>query len=281
MTRDLKRRKIDRALRVLCAASILIPCLALVAILGKISYDGLHRLDFAFLFGALSHRPERTGILPALLGSAFVVSLTIVVSAPIGIAAAIYLEELAPVTGRYVSWLRLGVANLAGIPSIVYGLVGVAVFVRYLQLGQSVLSGALTLALVVLPTIVVVTQQALRSVPQSYREAALALGASPYHSVRFQVLPAASRGIWTGLLLAVSRAAGETAPLILVGAAYFVTRSPRTPLDSYTVIPMQIFSWSSDASRDFHADAAAATLVLIAVSLGLNGIVYRLRKPRA
>jgi phosphate transport system permease protein len=271
------RRFTDMALRIACTASVLIPLAALVFIVTRIGIDGIHRLSFGFLFGSLSHRPERTGIFPAVLGSIWMVSLTVLLAAPFSIAAAIYLEELASPQSRHTRWMKLAVSNLAGIPSIVYGLVGLAAFVRFLQLGQSILAGALTLGLLVFPTIVVVTQQALRTVPDSYREASLALGANPYQSVRFQILPAASRGIWTGLLLAISRAAGETAPLILVGAAYFVTRSPETPLDSYTVIPMQIFSWSSDAGRAFHSDAAAATLVLICLSLGLNGIVYRLR----
>jgi phosphate transport system permease protein len=272
-----RRRRKDRALELLSAASVLLPIAALALILGKIAWDGLRRLDLAFLVDNLSHRPERTGVLPALMGSAYIVAITAILAAPVGVAAGIFLEEFAPAGGRLSKALRLATANLAGVPSIVYGLVGLAAFVRFLQLGPCVLSGALTLALVVLPMIVVVTQQALRSVPEGYREASIALGANVYQSVRFQVLPAAAKGIWTGLLLAVSRAAGETAPLIVVGAAYFVTRTPRTPLDSYTVLPMQIFSWSSDARREFHADAAAATLVLVVVSLGLNVLVYRLR----
>jgi phosphate transport system permease protein len=272
-----RRRILDRAFGLLCASAVVFCALALAAIVLKILIDGVERLDWAFLISGLSHRPEDTGIWPGVVGSLLVVALTMLISAPIGIATAVYLEEFASHEGRIGSLLKIGAANLAGVPSIVYGLVGLAIFVRELHLGQSIIAGALTLSLVVLPMVVIVTQEALRAVPIEYREASIALGSTPSQSVRYQVLPAARRGIWTGLLLAFCRAAGETAPLIVVGAAYFVTSSPSGLSDSYTVLPMQIFSWSSDARRDFHADAAAATLVLMAVLLTLNGIVYRLR----
>lgn len=273
------RRKVyDRVFAALCAGAVLFCAVALLTILGKVLFDGLARLNWAFLASGLSHRPEETGIWPAILGSVFLVTLTMLISAPVGIAAAVYLEEFASGAGRLGALLRIGAANLAGVPSLVYGLVGLAIFVRQFHMGQSIVAGALTLSLVVLPMVVIVTQEALRTVPQDYREASVALGSTGWQSVRHQVLPAARRGIWTGLLLALSRAAGETAPLIVVGAAYFVTGAPKGLNDSYTVIPMQIFSWSSDARRDFHADAAAATLLLMTVLLLLNGVVYRLRQ---
>ncbi len=279
MSRHLARRKrADRLFSVLCGSAVLVGIVSLVTIIAKIALDGLSRLDLSFLVSDLSHRPDRTGILPALFGSIYLVGLTLLFSAPVGTAAAVYLEEFAESGGRLGRWLKLGAANLAGVPSIVYGLVGLAVFVRFFALGQSVLAGALTLSLVILPTIVIVTQEALRAVPTTYREASIALGASRRQTIRYQVLPPAGRGIWTGLLLAFSRAMGETAPLIVVGAAYFVTSVPRSPLDAYTVLPMQIFGWSSDARREFHADAAAATLVLVLILLALNICVFRMRR---
>lgn len=276
-----RRRALDRVFGVLCAGSVLLCAVALLAIVLKVLIDGAARLNWSFLASELSHRPEQTGVLPAIAGSIYTVALTIVISAPIGIAAAVYLEEFGPREGRIGALLRVAAANLAGVPSIVYGLVGLAVFVRQLHLGQSVLAGALTLSLVVLPMVVIVTQEALRAVPVEYREASVALGSTKAQSLLHQVLPTARRGIWTGLLLAFCRAAGETAPLIVVGAAYFVTGPPNGLGDSYTVLPMQIFTWSSDARREFHADAAAATLVLMGVLLTLNGIVYRFRRSRS
>jgi phosphate transport system permease protein len=273
-----RRRRADRLFGLACGAAVFLTLFTLAAMLGKIAYDGVARLNVSFLFDELSHRPDRTGVLPALIGSVYLVALTLLLSVPIGIGAAIYLEEFADTEGKLGRVLRLGAANLAGVPSIIYGLVGLAVFVRFFGFGQSLLSGAATLTLVILPTIVVVTQEALRAVPRAYREASIALGASERQTVVHQILPPAAKGIGTGLLLSISRALGETAPLIVVGAAYFVTGLPRSPSDPYTVLPMQIFSWSSDARREFHADAAATTLVLVLILLILNLLTFRMRR---
>ncbi|HWD38130.1 MAG TPA: phosphate ABC transporter permease PstA [Fimbriimonas sp.] len=276
-----RRRAVDRAFGWICGAATLVGLAALVSILVKIAWDGAPRLGPSFLTSALSHRPEETGVAPAVVGSIFVVLLTMAMAGPVGICSAVYMEELAPVRSRMTWLMRQATNNLAGVPSVVYGLIGLAVFVRWFGLGASVLSGALTLALVVLPMVVIVTQQALRSVPSSYREASLALGATQWQAIRTVVLPAASQGIWTGLLLAFSRAMGETAPLMVVGAAYYVTTPPRGFGDSYTVLPMQIFNWSSDARKGFHSAAAAATLVLVLILLGMNTIVLARRNRTA
>jgi phosphate transport system permease protein len=190
--------------------------------------------------------------------------------APLGVLTAIYLEEVAAKSSRFAKFVSASNENLAGTPSIVFGLVGFAVLVRGIGMGPSVLAGALTLAVVVFPIVTIFTQEALRSVPPSLREASAGLGSDPWQTTFRQVLPRAWPRIVTGLLLAASRALGETAPLVVVGAAYYVTTLPHSILGGYTVLPLQVYNWSSDPRRGFHADAAAATLVLVAILFFMN-----------
>ncbi|HEX6641312.1 MAG TPA: phosphate ABC transporter permease PstA, partial [Thermoanaerobaculia bacterium] len=189
---------------------------------------------------------------------------------------AIWLEEYAP-RGRLRGIIQTNIANLAGVPSVIYGLLGLAVFVRGMHMGRSVLAGAMTLTLLILPVIIIAAQEAIRAVPGSYRLGAYALGATRWQVTRHHVLPAAMPGILTGTILALSRAIGETAPLIVVGALGFVTFAPTGPMDSFTVLPNQIFNWISRPQAEFHQLAAGGIIVLLAVLLGMNAIAILLR----
>ncbi|MDT7943316.1 MAG: phosphate ABC transporter permease PstA [Dehalococcoidia bacterium] len=249
---------------------------ALVLLLAVVTRDGFHRLSWDFITSFPSRFPEQAGIRAALLGSMWVMVLTTVIAVPLGIGAAIYLEEFAP-----RNWLtriiETNINNLAGVPSIVYGLLGLALFVRAMELGRSILAGALTLALVVLPILIISAREGLRTVPPSIREAAMALGATRWQTVWHQVLPAALAPMMTGVILALSRAIGETAPLITIGALLFVPFDPRGPLDSFTVLPIQIFNWVSRPQPAFHEAAAAGIIVLLTVLLSMNAIAIAIR----
>ncbi len=261
----------------LCFGAAGLGAIVLVLLLGKLVLDGLPKLSLEFVKGSLSSRARRTGIWPALMGTAWIMALTGLIAVPIGVAAAVYLEEFTTRKTKVTEFIQLNISNLAGVPSIVYGLLGLAVFVRWTNLGYSVLAGALTMSLLVLPMIIIVTQEAIRAVPKSYRDGSLALGSTQWQSIRYQVLPSATPGILTGVILAISRAIGETAPLIVVGAVAGVVSSPVSPKDRYTVLPMQIFNWAGDARADFHAVAASAILVLMVALLALNSIAIYLR----
>ena len=272
-----KRMLIDSAFRWFCFAAAGLGVVLLAVFLVKIFMDGMGRLDWKFITSPLSSRPSRTGIWPAVVGSLYVMVLTGLIAVPIGVGAAIYLEEFTPRKNRFTRFIQLNIANLAGVPSIVYGLLGLAVFVRWLALKQSILSGALTMSLLILPMVIIVTQEALKAVPRTYREGSLALGSTPWQAIRFQVLPAALPGILTGIILALSRAIGETAPLIAVGAASYVSGLPNGLRDRYTVLPIQIFDWAGDARKGFNEAAASAIVVLIVALLALNSLAIILR----
>lgn len=261
----------------LAGAATLVGLVALVLLLGDVVRDGLPRLGVDFLRGRPSRFPERAGIAVAVAGTFWVMTLTAVLAFPVALGAAIYLEEYAPDT-----WLvratRTNIANLAGVPSVVYGILGLAVFVRALGLGRSVLAGALTLTLLVLPIMVLAAQEALRAVPRSIRDAAFALGATRWQVVRHQVLPAAMPGILTGTILALARAVGETAPLILVGAVGFIAFAPTGLSDQFTVLPVQIFDWVRRPQPEFRELAAAAILVLLFLLVALNAVAIVLRQ---
>jgi len=259
-----------------CFSSILIAILIVVYLLGSIVVDGAPRLSAQFLDSFPSRLPGKAGIKAALFGTIWVVGLSALIAVPIGVAAAIYLEELSVRKNRFTDFVQINIANLAAVPSIVYGLLGLALFVRWLALDRSILSGALTMALLILPMIILVSQEALKAVPNSYRDASLALGATRWQTIRRQVLPNAAPGIFTGIILSVSRAIGETAPLITIGAAtaWFI---PTKVTDSFTVLPVQIFDWSSRAQKGFHENAAAAILVLLIVLVALNSVAIYLR----
>ncbi|MDT7898833.1 MAG: phosphate ABC transporter permease PstA [Armatimonadota bacterium] len=248
----------------------------LVTILTDLIADGWSRLSWKFLTSFPSRRPEEAGIFSAWVGTVYVMALTALIALPVGIGAAIYLEEFAS-RNWFARLVELNVSNLAGVPAIIYGLLGLQVFVRWFRMGESVLAGACTLALMSLPVIIVASREALRAVPNSIREAALALGATKWQTVRDHVLPLALPGILTGTILALSRAIGEAAPLVTIGALTFVAFLPKSPFDPFTVLPIQAFNWVSRPQPEFHQDAAAALLVLLALLSLMNGIATYLR----
>jgi phosphate transport system permease protein len=271
------RRAKDRLFALLCTAAALTGVLLLGVLLFSIVRDGFGRLDFAFLQNVPSRFPANSGIYSALMGSLWVIVLTGIISIPIGVGAALYLEEFNTKRNRMTDFIQVNIANLAGVPSIVYGILGLAVFVRWLALERSVIAGALTMSLLILPMLITVAQEALRAVPRSYREASFALGATQWQTIRGQVLRSAAPGIFTGIILSMSRAMGETAPLMMIGAVAYVAFAPKGLGDSFTVLPMQIYNWSSQPQQGFHEAAAAAIIVLLTVLLALNSIAIVLR----
>ena len=277
------RRKVANALFGLLAFfAIFASLVTLVALLIDVVARGGSSVDLQFFTSAPSRIPAKAGILPALVGTLWVTTLVAIMTFPIGVAAAIYLEEYAG-RGRWSRLLRINISNLAGVPSIVYGIFGLALFVRLLGLGRTVFAAALTLSLLILPVVIISSMEAIRAVPPSQREAAYALGATRWQMVRRALLPAAAPGILTGIVLAVGRAVGETAPLILIGAVTFVTFVPVNPFeDKYTVLPIQIFNWAGRPQAAFQEISAAAILVLLVLMFLLNlvAIILRARQSR-
>jgi len=271
-----RRRVLDVGFQISALAILCLALAALAALIVDVWRDGAPRLSFDFLTGFPSRRPENAGIWHALSGSIVVILVTAALSVPIGVAAAIYLEEYGTrsVTARLI---EINITNLAAVPSIIYGLLGLGLFVRTLGMGRSVLAGASTLALLVLPVIILATREALRAVPPSIREGSYALGATKWQTVWYQVLPVALPGILTGTILALSRAIGETAPLITIGALTFVAFAPDGLWSPFTVLPIQIFNWVSRPQPAFQVNAAAAILVLLALLLTMNAAAIWLR----
>lgn len=267
----------ERAFLVLCAIGTVFGVLALVSLFYQILVDGWHRLGWDFLTAMPSRHPEKAGIYPALIGTLWLLVLTTLLTVPLGIGSAVYLEEFAP-KNRLTRFIQLNIANLAGVPSIVYGLLGLAIFVRSMALGRSLTAAALTVSLLILPMVITAAQEAIRAVPSSYREGSLALGATRWETVRYAVLPSAFSGIVTGVILGLSRALGEAAPLVAVGAATFVSTIPKSPLDEgFTVLPIQIYNWSDMPKRGFLENAAAAIIVLMVVIVAFNLLATFLR----
>ncbi|MGQ0814162.1 MAG: phosphate ABC transporter permease PstA, partial [Gemmatimonadota bacterium] len=271
-----KRRIVGRIFSALALLATVLGVVVLAVLLIDILRDGASRLSWAFLNGFPSRFAERSGIKPALYGSVWTLVLTAAISFPLGVGTAIWLEEYAP-RNRYTSLVQMNISNLAGVPSIVYGILGLAVFVHFLHMGRSILAGACTLALLILPVIIIASQEAIKAVPNSIRLGAYALGATRWETIRYHVLPQAMPGVLTGTILALSRAIGEAAPMIMVGALAFVPFVPRGPLDEFTVIPIQIFNWVSKPQAGFHEVAAAASIVLLIVLLSLNAVAIVLR----
>jgi phosphate transport system permease protein len=255
----------------------------LTILLARVLREGGGWLDLNFLTSFPSRFPHKAGILSALAGTLWLISLTGVISVPMGVAAAVYLEEFSR-PGRLKTFIEINIANLAGVPSIVYGLLGLAIFVRTLGLGRSVLAGALTMSLLILPVIIIASREAIKAVPQSLRQGAMALGATRLQTVRHHVLPSALPGMLTGVILALSRAIGETAPLIMIGALTYIAFTPNGPMDDFTALPIQIFNWTARPQKDFHSLAAAGIIVLLVVLLVMNAtavfIRYRTQRTR-
>jgi phosphate transport system permease protein len=264
-----------------CLFAIGILLLSLILLLYDVLARGLPWLDPQFITGVPSRRPANAGILPALVGSLEIGIIVALIAFPIGIAAAVYLAEYAS-----DSWvnrlLQTNISNLAGVPSIIYGILGLAVFVRIFSLGPTVLSAGLTLTLLILPVVIIASIEAIKAVPGAQREGAYALGATRWQMVRGSVLPAAAPGIMTGIILAMARAVGEAAPLILIGAFAFVTFVPNPISGGYTVLPIQIFDWARRPQADFAAIASAAIIVILILMLVLNALalIVRIRLSR-
>jgi phosphate transport system permease protein len=270
------RRYLDVGFQVVALVVLCVALAALGALIIDVWMDGAGRLSWDFLRGFPSRRASQAGIWHALTGSVFVILVTAALAVPIGVAAAIYLEEYGT-RSRAARLIEINITNLAAVPSIIYGLLGLGLFVRMFGLGRSVLAGGATLALLVLPVVILSTREALRAVPKSYREGSYALGATKWQTIWYQVLPVAMPGILTGLILALSRAIGETAPLITIGAVTFVTFAPTSVWSSFTVLPIQIFNWVSRPQVEFQANAAAAIIVLLALLLTMNAAAIWLR----
>lgn len=252
-----------------CFVATVFGIIVLTALLVDVAITGLAWLDWQFLTSFPSRHPAEAGIISAIVGSLWLMGLTALFSVPLGVGAAIYLEEYAS-EGWFLRVIQVNIANLAGVPSVIYGILGLALFVRYFALERSLLSGSLTMSLLILPIIVISTQEALRSVPDALREGAFALGATRWQVIRSHVLPAAAPGILTGIILALSRAIGETAPLIMIGALTFIAFLPASVMDAFTVLPIQIFNWTARPQQEFQNLAAGAILVLMVFLFLMN-----------
>lgn len=289
-----KRQRQDALFNLLGIACTLIGVITLGALLADMLSDGLGRLDAQFFTSFPSRFAERAGILSSWIGSLMIIAVTTAMAVPLGVAAGLYLEEYA--SKNWVNTLiETNIANLAGVPSIIYGLMALGLLVYGLQLGQSVLTGGITLAFLILPIVIVATREALRTIPQGIREAAYAVGSTKWQVTRFHLLPYSTGGILTGVIIALSRALGETAPLITIGALTFIAFLPPSPVNSefpfvsfewiwspFSVLPIQMFNWVSRPDQDFIVNAAAAGLALITMTLTLNAIAivirYRMRR---
>ncbi|MDA0264160.1 MAG: phosphate ABC transporter permease PstA [Chloroflexi bacterium] len=264
-----RRKWMGRAFHALCLAAVIIALAMLAVLLVYLLVQGVTRIDWSFLTSFASRHPEEAGIKAAMLGSIYVVIVAGVVAFTLGVATALYLEEYAA-RSKFARIAKINIANLAGVPSIVYGILGLEIFVRSMALGKSVLAGGFTLALLVLPIVIVAAGEAIRAVPPSLREGSYALGATRWQVVWHTVVPQAIPGIMTGVILAVSRAIGETAPLIAMGALTFVPFTPDSPFSRFTVLPIQIFNWTSRPQAGFQETAAAGIIVLLAILLVMN-----------
>lgn len=276
-TYSMRGRKIRSALfRSSCAALTWLSMLILAVLLFYLVHKGWNRLDWQLVTSPPSANPDEAGIFTSLVGSLWMIIITAVLAIPVGVAAAVYLEEYAR-KSRLGAFIEINISNLAGVPSIVYGILGLALFVRAFQMGRSVLAGACTMALLVLPVVIIASREAIRAVPGSLRQASYALGATRWQTVLHHVLPAALPGILTGVILAISRAIGEAAPLIMIGAFVFIRLAPSGPLDEFAALPILIYNWASRPSVAFHELAAAAILVLLATLFLMNAGAIWLR----
>lgn len=260
----------------LCLLAIVVPLFLLLVLLVDVVYDAWPRLTWEFLSSYPSRKPELAGVLAALAGSACMIALTGLMAVPVGVGAAVYLEEYAS-PNRLTRLIEVNISNLAGVPSIIYGLLGLELFVRVMQLGRSLLAGSATMALLLLPMVIMASREALRTVPNSLREAGYALGADRWQMLRRVVLPSCLPGILTGIILSLARAIGETAPLITIGALTYVAFLPDSLMSPFTVLPIQIFNWVSRPQVEFHKNAAAGIVILLLLMLLLNGAAIWLR----
>ena len=291
----LRRRKLFDKVFVLVGLVLMVACLGILAVLFiDLVIDGSQRFGWDFFTSFPSRRAERAGILGAWVGTSLIMLVTAFCAVPVGVAAAIYLEEYAP-KNWFTAIIEINVTNLAGVPSIVYGLLALGLFVYQFGLGQSIAAAGLTLALLILPIVIVATRESIRSVPKSIREAAYGLGATRWEVTKDHVLPYSTGGILTGMILGLSRAIGETAPIITIGALSFIAFLPESPIksefpfvsfqwlnDPFTAMPIQMFNWVSRPDQAFQANAAAAGAILLGMTLAMNAVAiwirYRFRK---
>ena len=270
------RLKVNLFAKILFFAAMMFGLFILGVLLYRIFSQGIGYLDLQFLQSLPSRKPEQAGVYTALIGSVLLMAVVAPVSLLLGVATAIYLEEYAK-DNRFTAFIKVNISNLAGVPSIVFGLLGLTVFVSALALGTSVLAAGLTMSLLVLPIIIVAAQEALRAVPVSLREASYAMGATKWQTIVRIVLPAAIPGILTGGILALSRAIGETAPLVVLGLPLFLAYLPKSIFDMFTVLPMQIYNWTGRPQEEFHSLAAAGIIVLLILLLFMNSLAVLIR----
>lgn len=267
---------LEKAFVVLCWICVFTPLLLLLYLVSETVLKGMERLSWDFITSYPSRKPEKAGILAGLVGSVSLIALAASIALPLGVGAAVYLEEYGG-RSRIARIIEVNIANLAGVPSVIYGLLGLGIFVRFLDLGRSLLAGAATLALLVLPVVIISSREAMRTVPDTLREAAYGLGATQWRVIWKIVLPQALPGILTGSILAVSRAMGETAPLVVVGALTFITFLPDGLSSPFTALPIQIFNWVSRPQSGFDINAAAGITVLLFSLLALNSTAILIR----
>ncbi|MGC8823918.1 MAG: phosphate ABC transporter permease PstA [Bacteroidales bacterium] len=273
----------DRTFQAIGLVTMGISLLVLIIFLISIFKIGLPRLSWEFITSLPSRFPEKAGIYTAMMGTIWLMMLTAMIAIPIGVLGAIYLEEYGR-KNRFSHLLEKNIANLSGVPSVIYGILGLELFARTLLLGNSLLTGSLTLSLLILPIIIVSTRESLKAIPNSLREGSYALGATKWQTIYRLILPAAAGNILTGIILALSRAIGEAAPLIVAGALVYVPFAPTSPMDEYSALPIQIFNWISRPQAAFTTNAAAGIIVLLLVTFLLNGFAiayrYRLKKKQ-
>jgi phosphate transport system permease protein len=295
VAKDIQKRKRHEAIfAVVGFLALMIGVLTFVALFIDMAIKGAGRLDWDFFTSFPSRRAGQAGILSAWVGSTLVMLVTAFFAVPLGVAAGVYLEEYAR-KNWVTDLIEINITNLAGVPSIVYGLLALGLFVYQFGFGQSILSAGLTLALLILPVVIVATREAIRSIPQSIREGSYALGATQWQTVRYHILPYSSAGILTGIIIGMARAIGETAPIITIGALTFIAFLPPAPVTAqppffsvewlfspFTVMPIQMFNWTSRPEAAFQVNAAAAGFVLVIMTLAMNGLAiwlrYRLRR---
>lgn len=271
-----RRKRFGQFIYLLLLSCVLIGIIGLLLLLVRILFDGIDWLSWHFLTNFPSRHPEIAGMKSAIFGTIWTIGLTGIFTVPIGIGAAIYLEEYSP-KNWFTQIVEINISNLAGVPSIVYGLLGLALFVQWMSIGRTVLAGALTLALLVLPIVILASREAIRAVPDSYRQASYALGATKWQTQKSVVLPAAMPSVLTGVILALSRAIGEAAPIIAISALVYLTFIPTNPLSRFTVMPIQIFNWVSRPQDEFRGLAAAGIIILLIILLGMNSFAIYFR----
>jgi phosphate transport system permease protein len=266
----------DKLFRVVALSLTVFALLVLLVLLADIFWRGVGRLNWGFFNNLPSRHPEKAGILTAIAGMLSLLFFTIIIALPVGILAGVYLQEYRA-KNRFAKIVEINIANLAGVPSVIYGILGLQLFVRMAKMGNSLLAGAFTLALLIMPIIIVSTREALKAVPNTLREGSYGMGATKWQTTSRVVIPSALGGILTGIILSISRAIGETAPLLVIGALVYVPFIPEGPNDQFTTLPIQVFNWVSRPQAGFIVNAAAGIIILLLITFLLNGIAIYIR----